>query len=100
MLGARLRELGANEEFSAVRAKDVKDTPSRVCFAILAAATVVAGVIIYPRYLWTPPWTWIDYVIIPLFGLICATITVTAILTLRKGGESGSQAERTAGSDN
>jgi uncharacterized membrane protein YdbT with pleckstrin-like domain len=77
--------------FAAVRAKVAKDTPRRVCFAILAVTTVVAGVIMYPRYMWTPPWAWIDYVMIPLFALICATIAVTAILALMERDASGTK---------
>ena len=69
------------------RAKDAKNAWSRICFVILSLTTVVAGVIMYPRYLWTPPWAWIDYVMIPLFGLICATIVVTAIRVLRKSDD-------------
>jgi len=70
--------------WAAVRAKEAKGAWGRICFAILSVTTVVAGVIMYPRYLWTPPWAWIDYVMIPLFGLICAIIAVTGILTLTK----------------
>jgi uncharacterized membrane protein HdeD (DUF308 family) len=68
--------------FAAIRAKDAPDRWSRVCFGILSLMICVAGVIMYPRYLWTPPWAWIDYLMIPLFAFICAIIAVKGILTL------------------
>ena len=68
--------------FTAFKARDVKDAWGRICYAILAVCLCIAGVIIYPRYMLTPPWTWIDYVMVPLFALMLATIVATAIMEL------------------
>jgi len=68
--------------WAAFKARDAKDAPGRICYAILAVLTCVAGVIIYPRYMWTPPLTSIDFVMVPLFALMLATIVATAIIEL------------------
>jgi len=75
--------------FAAFNARDAKDAWGRICYAILAVCLCIAGVIMYPRYMWTPPLTWIDFVMFPLFTVMLVTIVATAIMGLLRMRASG-----------